>query len=128
MKNGEKMTSFKDPKTGKTWAITSNLNCQSKNVIYVVACVKCPMWGPYGGETEREFCQRLTEHRGAVTRKENTAVGRHFNQKGHSIKDMRAFAIEQIKSDNPRIRKRREQLWIYRLDSIASGANIREQN
>ena len=127
LKRGEKITSHKCKRSGKEWKITSPLNCQSTNVIYKITCKKCPFI--YIGETQRKFCERLTEHRGYVTKKQlNQPVGLHFSQKGHSIEDMIAIAIEKVMPlGDHLLRKCREKYWINNCDSVSFGANKRDQ-
>ena len=43
-----------------TLPITSNSNCLSTNVIYVILCKKCKLY--YIGQTSRNFCDRSKEH------------------------------------------------------------------
>ena len=128
LKPGEKVTSHKCLRTGKVWPITSAIDCQTSNVVYKITCIKpqCKSW-VYIGETSQRLCDRLTQHRGYVHRKENKPVGVHFNMKGHSIEDLRAVAIEKVLPLNDDLlRKRRESMWINRYDSVSFGANTRD--
>ena len=93
----DKATTHTDHKTGKTWQISAPLNCESTNVIYKIGCKKCPLWGPYGGETERKFSERLADHRGYVRRKVDTPVGEHFNLPGHNITDILSLSTRRQK-------------------------------
>ena len=70
----------------------------------------------------------MIKHRGSITQgKIDKAVGRHFNQPGHSVADMRICGIERVlPRGNPALRKIRESLWIDRYDCVANGANIRD--
>ena len=114
-------------RTGQKWNITSAMNCQSSNVIYRITCNKC-IGFVYIGQTSRKLCQRLTDHRGYIKRKDiSKATGAHFNLRGHTIEDLRAVAIEKVfPLGDQEQRERRESLWISRYDSIAFGANSRE--
>ena len=88
-------------------------------------CKKCTtknFWGPYIGETERRFCDRVQEHRGYITQKVDNEIGRHFNGPGHSVADLLPVAIEKIYG-NERIRKNRKSYWIEQYDSVSFGAN-----
>ena len=82
----ERTTAHTCHRTGRSWLISSSLNCQSANVIYKIGCKKCPFF-VYIGETERKFCERLTDHRGYVSRQTNHAIGIHFNKPGHDVTD-----------------------------------------
>ena len=68
---GERIDTHKCEKTGETWNISCSLNCLSSNVVYRLTCRKpqCKWW-VYIGETSQRFCDRLTQHRGYITRKE----------------------------------------------------------
>ena len=126
----ERTTSHKCQRTGRSWLISTPLNCESANVIYKIGCRKCPFF-VYIGETERKFSERLTDHRGYVNRHTDHAIGRHFNLAGHDVTDMVPVPIEKIfpsaNESIDRIRKRREKYWIQMYDSTSfEGANTRE--
>ena len=114
-------------RTNQEWKITSPLNCESRNVVYKLACLKCPFW-TYIGETSRRFADRLTDHRSSIKCKElKHPVGQHFNQGSHQLSDLVAIAIERVHpSGNARVRKTRESLWISRYDSASFGGNRRK--
>ena len=125
----ERATEHRCNRTGSTWKITAPLNCQSTNVIYKLGCRRCPNF-VYVGETQRRFCDRLTDHRGYIRRKVlNHPIGFHFNQRGHDKNgtDLLATPIEKVlPMDDHLLRKRREKVWIQRYDSVIHGANSRE--
>ena len=82
----------------------------------------------YVGETQRRFCDRLTDHRGYVNRKVlDHPVGSHFNQGSHDITDLVPLPIEKVlPMGDHRLRKRREKVWIQRYNAVEWGANSRE--
>ena len=122
----DRATEHKCLKTGQVWAITAALNCMSMNVIYKIGCRKCRFF-VYIGMTERQFCQRLAEHRGNVMRKvTGHPIGKHFCQVGHDVTDMIPLPIEKVVG-NRAILRQREKVWIRRYDAISSdGANSRD--
>ena len=123
---GQKVKKHTCHKTGETWNITSALDCQSSNVIYRITCKKCKFF-VYIGMTTRKLCQRMNDHRGYIRRNEDTATGRHFNLKGHSIADLQVVAIEKVfPTGDQELIELRESLWIARYDSVTFGANTRE--
>ena len=126
LRPGQKVTKHKSNKSGQEWNITSSMNCQTSNVVYRITCKKCPSF-VYIGETSRRFCQRLTDHRGYIHRRDlETPIGKHFNLRGHSVEDFQAIAIEKVLPENNNmLRKQREKLWINRYDSVQFGANSR---
>ena len=97
-------------------------------------CKKCTpknLWGPYIGETERRFCDRVQEHRSyiyaALSGKAiDQPTGVHFSQKGHDARDMLAVAIEEVIPKNDiRILEQREKYWIMKYEAVEFGANSR---
>ena len=121
-----RMTEHKCHRTRKSWKINSKVNCLTKNVIYKIACKKCPNF-VYIGETSRRFCDRFAEHKGYVTQKKiNQPVGEHFNSKGHNVSDMLPVIIEQVTPlQDHFLRRRREKVWINTYQAIDYGANSR---
>ena len=111
--------------TGESFPITSSLSCVSENVIYCLTCTKgnrnCKEKPQYIGETGRRICDRFQEHRGTITnlsqRTTTKPVGEHFHLPGHSIKDIQIIPIEKVRSDDPWIRKAREQFYIRKFDT-----------
>ena len=124
---GERATTHTCQSTGQTWEITAPISCDTEDVVYNLRCRKCPEW-VYIGETGGRFCDRFTQHRGYVTRKElDKPAGAHFNLKGHDVTDMIPLPFERIlPRGDTLLRKRREKLWINRYDSVDFGANSRD--
>ena len=111
-------------KTGTTYNISNPVKCTTSNVIYKIACKKCPEW-VYIGETGQPFFKRFTDHRGYVNRKEvDKPAGLHFNMKGHTVTDMTPMIIEEVRPRNdPHLRLIRESFWIKEYQSVEFGAN-----
>ena len=123
----ERASEHKCHRSGRTWQITAPLNCESQNCVYKIGCRKCRDF-VYIGETRRRFCDRLTDHRGYVTRKVlDHPIGFHFNKEGHDITDMIPLPIEKVFPEgDDLLRKRREKVWIHAYDAVSYGANSRE--
>ena len=69
------------------WKLNKPLNCNAKNVIYMIECSKCH--SKYIGETERELKDRISDHKTYIrSKKLNQPVGEHFNLPGHSIDNL----------------------------------------
>ena len=68
---------FTSTATNKTYPIQHNLTCQSKNVIYLVTCQKCP--AQYVGLTHCKLNQRFWNHRHAIQTHKDTALSIHMN-------------------------------------------------
>ena len=100
--------------------------CTSSNLLYLVSCTKqdrsCNSQLQYVGETGRRVCDRFQEHRGSVTNPKqfgtSKPVGAHFQQPGHSVRDMNILPIEKIRSKDPFVRKIRESFYIKKLDTL----------
>jgi hypothetical protein len=89
------------------------MNCQTRNVIYKITCEKCPTF-VYIGETERSFHEHFSEHRrDAINQDQNKPCGIHFSKPGHSLKDIQAFAFDQLI-----FHKERESFWINQYQAI----------
>ena len=81
--------------------IKENVNCQSKNVIYLWRCKKqnCKDYSrnSYVGKTTQTFQKRFSQHRDYVKQGILTEPsGLHFNLPGHSVSDMEGLVIEHF--------------------------------
>ena len=98
-------------KTNFSIDINTEVNCQTKNIIYVIECKKCRE--QYVGESNRSLQHRFSEHLGYVRNKHvNKVTGEHFNLRGHSQSDMQISIIEKIYSNSDQFRKQRERMFI----------------
>ena len=67
---------------------------------------------------------RLDEHRGYINSKdESQPIGLHFNLPGHTLANMKATVIEQVKIHDKIYRKEREQFYIQKFDTFHKGMN-----
>ena len=106
------------------WNINKEVTCQSFNVIYLIECDKDNCRQQYDGETGRIFKFRLDEHRGYINNKvDSQATGRHFNLPGHSLANLKATIIEQVKIPSESYRKEREHFYIRKLNTYHQGMN-----
>ena len=102
--------------------INAEVNCQTKNIIYLIGCQKCQE--QYVGETSRSLQDRFSEHLGYVKNKHlNKATGEHFNIKGHNQSDMKISIIEKLHSSSEQYRKQREKMFIAKLNTKYKGMN-----
>mgnify|MGYP003449751170 FL=1 len=97
--------------TKEEFEITDEMNCNTKNVIYLVNCIKCQK--QYVGQTERRLKDRLNAHRSNIKNKTQTAIAIHFNEAAHSFNNLRIIPIEIV--NNPLERIKREKFWIKTL-------------
>ena len=88
----EEGDSFASKVTGERYKIWQNINCESKNVIYLVECKKCRKQGV--GSTE-DFKPRISNYISHILMKRATCKSvRHFYvTPEHSVKD---FSIKSI--------------------------------
>ena len=89
-------------KNNFTWKINTKVNCETRNVVYMIECNLDKCRKRYIGETERQLKERLTEHKTYINNKMlNKPTGEHFNLPGHSISDMEGLVIEQVNNKDP---------------------------
>ena len=119
VKKGKKVTAAA---TQYTAEITTQVDCQTKNIVYCIGCKKCPV--QYIGESDRSLQDRFAEHRGYVSNHHlNKATGQHFNLPGHRVSDMEVTILEKIISKDPQYRKTKEKIWIERFNTKYNGLN-----
>jgi hypothetical protein len=69
-----------------TWTISSVVNCESRNIIYLIESNKAGCKERYIGESSRPLKERMKEHIDYVKRLFPTqATGQHFNMPGHDL-------------------------------------------
>ena len=115
-------TSLKSKATKEKYKIRQNINCRSKNIIYLVECMKC---GKQGVGSTGEIAPRISNYITHIESKhEMTCVAQHVWEQGHSIED---FSIKGIvKQMNPRQTKKAktnmledfEYYWQARLNTF----------
>ena len=109
-------TSYIFHATGETRPITNHIDCNSKNVIYMIQCNQCSK--QYIGETKRRLKDRFNEHRRPVDNPSNiskpTTVSEHFLTNDHSANDITLIPLELTKSNRDSVRKAREAYLIER--------------
>jgi hypothetical protein len=128
-----------DP-NGNLIRLHDQLNCQSKNVIYVIECLNCNI--RYVGETCQKLKDRVNQHRSDIKCKKNTVIATHFAQKCPDINFFQITPVEKVprlvpesytfmgmmeNSDTIRLYQR-EQAWMRRLKTLnPQGLNRREE-
>ena len=118
-------STFKSVATDKTYHIQHNLDCGSKEVIYLITCTRCNL--QYVGETSLTIRQRLWKYRNKIERTEYddnmTLIEQHFRPEFEhdGMADLTIMPIDQrteASGDETRgmyIRQEREQFWINTL-------------
>ena len=124
--NRQEFTSYA---TKEVFKIDSFITCKTRNIIYICECARCGLQSV--GKTSQTLQARGGQHRRAVVKgtdkNAHTAkMYEHFQQRGHTVSDMRFIAIEAVqgrfKNDEETL-STRERFWIDRLQTISSGLN-----
>ena len=106
----------------------SDINCQSRNVIYGIICTRCKTT-EYVGETERQLRERMTEHLRDVRLRRDKPINVHFNQGEHSQLDMGFVVLEKLYNAERTERQLREGLWIKELPTVRpDGCNVKDSD
>lgn len=111
------------------YAITSNLDCSSRGIIYLASCSLCEK--QYVGQTENTLRERWAHHKYDILNNiETNALAKH-NETEHQLQStFNVIPIEKVpdqKSNelNRQLRLEREQFWIDKLGTFPPfGLNI----
>ena len=124
----DNVTLFHSNRFKRNFGISSKLNCNSSNIIYLISCLKCDK--QYVGETTRTLKARFNSYRSDIRLGKDLPVIQHFKTQGHDINDLSILAIEQIadqgdEESNKIKRLERENFWIGKLGTqIPDGLNV----
>ena len=110
--------------TKRRYKIRQNVNCQSRNVIYLVTCKKCKKQGV--GKTIN-FKSRMANYRSCIkNEKVSCNIDKHFiEEDNHSLEDFDVQIIVQLENvpcNKDQARKRRKQFegyWQITLCTLA---------
>ena len=104
------------------WKINKRVNCETRNVIYMIECSECRI--RYIGETKRTLKERISDHRGYVTKEKlEQATGQHFNTPGHDLSKLKVTILEKVKTEDDSYRKEREKYFINKFNTFHKGLN-----
>ena len=107
-----------------TWKLKDQFTCKTSNIVYLIECNKDNCNEKYIGETERELKQRLGDHKGYINSFNlKQPTGKHFNQKGHSLSNMKITVLEKVKKKDTQYRKEREKFLIRKFNTFYKGMN-----
>ena len=109
--------SFKATAPNYTVDFNSQLDCDTRNLVYAITCSVANCRKQYIGKTKRSLRERFKEHLGYVDRHTDT-TGRHFNMPGHSKSDMLVTVLEKIHSRDVWVREERESEHIRKCNSF----------
>ena len=115
---------FKSDTTNEELEILHNLNCKSRNTIYLGHCILCEK-NQYIGKSEPPAHLRFNTHRHDVNGDNGCSFDKHFALPGHNFdKHARFTLIEQINSsglsklETRQLLENREDYWMKRLKTI----------
>ena len=91
---------------GNTFRIRATGNCKSRNVVYLIECKLCHL--QYVGETQNALHIRMNGHRSEILDKR---VSAHICNSSHSLSHLTIRILENMRSENDQLRKRRESFW-----------------
>ena len=111
--------------TGTSYAINRGLDCNSRNVVYLINCKVCGF--QYVGSTTTKFRLRFNNHKSrlrahsrmlAVDKESDDLVYRHFYSLGHhGLSDVHIQLVDKVNDDL----LAKEGQWVYRLHSLKLG-------
>ncbi len=107
----------------RSYKITSSIDCNTSNVIYLITCKKCDL--QYVGETGRALSVRMKEHLADIRYNRLKPISTHFNSTDHLISDFSFLAMEHLKQHDMFYRQIKEAIWINKLNTVHSGLNCR---
>ena len=96
------LTMYTFNSTGETRVINHHIDCNSKNVIYMIQCNHCHK--QYIGETKRRL--------------KDCTVSEHFLCNNHNATDKQLIPLELVKSNRDSVRKAREAYLIERGQTL----------
>ena len=107
-----------------TWTISSVVNCESSNIVYLIECQKEGCSERYIGESSRPLKERVKEHVDYIRRLFPTqATGQHFNLPGHQLGNMSITILEKVQRYDDSYRQEREKLLIRKFNTFYHGIN-----
>ena len=95
------------------FTVNANMNCNTKNCIYVIRCENCGLL--YIGETGN-LRSRVNLHKSHVNKKEGLFVNKHLAECNTNLKDtFKIMPFYKVKQDDERIRKEKETYFIQKF-------------
>lgn len=105
--------------------IPKNLNCKSKNIIYMWVCKLCAEKEVYFGRTIQECHDRTSGHRGSFTEDkwEKSALSMHAKDMHQNQFSLNNFSVSVVKKVSPQQLRREEFRFIDKYRTISLGLN-----
>ena len=109
---------------GKEFRINYNLNCNTKNVVYLITCRVCGI--QYVGSTTTTFRSRFNNHRSRINahlklssenKRNDDFLYQHFHSSGHlGLSHLTIQLIDRAMGE--RELRKKEGQWMYRLGTL----------
>ena len=91
-------------------------SCNSKNLIYLLTCNNCKI--QYVGETKNKLKTRMSQHKSAIkNQKHETLMAKHFKNPNTACRDFTIEILDNIDSQDNKIRRDKELFWIRMLQT-----------
>ena len=113
----EENNQFKSFQTGEQYRIRQDINCKSKNVIYLVTCRRC---GLRGVGSCFVLSHRMYREKKNI-KKPGCKIEQHFTKLGHTINDYSILGTVQLENppQDPTDRLREfESYWMIKLSTL----------
>lgn len=117
------------------YSIQGKIDCNSKNIIYIIECKKCKM--QYVGETRNSLKIRFQRHLSDIRTYKDTSIANHFNYdcpNDYDVADLKMYPIEYVEDQglahmNEKKLLQRESFWIEELKTLdPDGLNTRQSS
>ena len=110
---------------GRILPIRKNVNCKTKNVIYLCICKKCSTNNAYFGQTVQKQHDRMSGHREkfCMEKYKKSALSWHAYDTHEGDLALTDYDIAVIKKVPPRKLNREEFMFIDKFDTQTKGLN-----
>lgn len=115
---------FSSHATGTSYTINRSLDCNSRNIVYLISCKVCGF--QYVGSTTTKFRLRFNNHKSrlrahsrtsAVNKESDDLIYKHFYSHGHhGLQDVSIQLKDKVNAKDDLLAK--EGQWAYRLRSL----------
>ena len=127
-------STFTNRNTKQIFHLNHEVDCKSRNGIYLLECIKCEN-KPYIGKFETPANERINNHRKDAKNPNSIPVDAHFLEPGHNFNIHAKFTfIEQLRkkdlsnTEKTRLLKEREDFWITKLQTLTPNGFKQELN
>jgi hypothetical protein len=118
-------TTITSTTTGSTHNIVGQITCNTRNLIYLVACQICSK--QYIGETKRHLKKRIYEHIYSIRNNKPTPIAQHFNKPGHDISHFEASGLCKMYGTSTNSRRQCELKYITSINTLSpNGINRKD--